>query len=204
MDTNTDGRLGPLFHGTRSASGRRILREGFRRSASCSYTGTGICLSESLSVAYEYGEYGEYGAGGCVLEAWVAPSARWTEGIKAPEGRFDVGEAYDRFFECSGNDAVRDFWGNVWVVWNPAVLVAVRRLTFREALRRLCAEFEEDGPDCGYNGAVSDYAGIWWGRETSDPNVTRFPEHLSMVRQRLQRMVGRCRSERVMPTGQPG
>ena len=180
------------------------MREGFRRSASCSYTGTGICLSESLSVAYEYGEYGEYGAGGCVLEAWVAPSARWTEGIKVPEGRFDVGEAYDRFFECSGNDAVRDFWGNVWVVWNPAVLVAVRRLTFREALRRLCAEFEEDGPDCGYNGAVSDYAGIWWGRETSDPNVTRFPEHLSMVRQRLQRMVGRCRSERVMPTGQPG
>ena len=37
-------------------------------------------------------EYGEYGAGGCVLEAWVAPSARWTEGIKVPEGRFDVGE----------------------------------------------------------------------------------------------------------------
>ena len=51
MDTSTDGRLGPLFHGTRSASGRSILREGFRRSASCSYTGTGICLSESLSVA---------------------------------------------------------------------------------------------------------------------------------------------------------
>jgi len=201
METITDSCLGPLYHGTRNVRGRRIVREGFRRSASCSYTGTGVCLSESLTVAYEYGEYE---AGGCVLEAWIAPSARWSEGIKAPQGRFDVGEAYDRFFECSGNDAAREFGGNVWVVWNPAVLVAVRRLTPREALRRLCAEFEEDGPDCGYNGVASDYASLWWGRETRDPNITRFPEHLSALRQRLQRLVGWSRSERVAAAAQPG
>lgn len=160
-----------------------------------------ICLSESLTVAYEYGMYE---TGGCVLEAWVAPSARWTDRIKAPEGRFDVGEAYDRFFECSGNDAVRDFGGNVWVVWNPAILIAVRRLSQRDALRRLCAEFEEDGPDCGYNGVASEYASIWWGREASDYNLTRFPENLSTLQQRLLRLVGRCRSTRVAQAGQPG
>ena len=89
MDTVADGRLGPLFHGTRNASGRRILQEGFRRSSSRSYTGTGICLSESLTVAYEYGMYE---TGGCVLEAWVAPSARWTDRIDAGGGRHTQGE----------------------------------------------------------------------------------------------------------------
>lgn len=203
MDTTTDGRLGPLYHGTRSASGRRILREGFRRSASLSYTGTGICLSESLTLAYEYGMYE---TGGCVLEACIAPVARWTDGIDAEGGRHTKGESWDRFFLNSGNDAVRGFGGNVWVVWNPAVLVAVRRLSHREALQRLCAEFEEDGPDCGYNGVVSDYASIWWGVEASDPNLRRFPEPLStlQMRLRLRRMVGRCRSERVAVTGPPG
>lgn len=200
MDTVADGRQGPLFHGTRNAAGRRILREGFRRSASRSYTGTGICFSESLTVAYEYGMYE---SGGCVLQACIAPAARWTDRIDAVGGRHTKGEAWDRFFLHSRNDAVRGFGGNVWVVWNPAVLVAVRRLSHREALWRMCAEFEEDGPDCGYNGVVSDYASIWWGVEASDPNLRRFPEHLSTLQVRLRSMVGRCRSERVAVTGPP-
>lgn len=32
---------------------------------------------------------------------------------------------------------------------------------------------------------VSGYASIWWEQEASDPNLTRFPEHLSMLQKRL-------------------
>ncbi len=191
METQAATPLGPLYHGTRAAIGRRILRDGFRRSASRSYTGTGICLSESITVAYEYGMYE---TGGCVLEAWLAPIARWTDRIDSDGGRLSVGEAWDRFFVRSGNDAVRGFGGNVWVVWNPAVLVSMRRLSHGDAIRRMCAAFDEDGPDCGYNGVASEYASIWWGCEARDLNLTRFPEEERTLRQNLQRFLGRSRS----------
>ena len=91
METQAATLLGPLYHGTRAAIGRRILRDGFRRSASRSYTGTGICLSESITVAYEYGMYE---TGGCVLEAWLAPIARWTDRIDSDGGRLSVGDRF--------------------------------------------------------------------------------------------------------------
>lgn len=191
MDTPSNDHPGPLYHGTRNASARRILNGGFHRSASRSYTGTGICLSESLTVAYEYGQYE---TGGCVLEAWLHPTARWTDRIDEQDGRDTSRDAWDGFFERTGNDAVRSFGGNVWVVWNPAVLVSVRRLSHREAIRRLCQAFDEDGPGCGYNGVVSDYASLWWGQEAQDPNLTRFPDHERALRRRLQRFVGRSRA----------
>ncbi|UEC01661.1 hypothetical protein [Burkholderia vietnamiensis] len=191
METQTTVPLVPLYHGTRAASARSILHDGFRRSASRSYTGTGICLSESITVAYEYGMYE---TGGCVLEARLASSACWTDKIDGEGDRCTVGEAWDRLFVRKHLDAVRSFGGNVWVVWNPAALVSVRRLSHREAIRRLCAAFDEDGPDCGYNGVASEYASIWWGREAQDPNLMRFPEEEKTLRQNLQRFVGRCRS----------
>lgn len=55
MDVKNTVQATPLYHGTRDAAARIILPEGFRRSRSRSCTGTGICLSESLTVAYEYG-----------------------------------------------------------------------------------------------------------------------------------------------------
>jgi hypothetical protein len=142
MDTSTTCLIGPLYHGTRDTAARTILREGFRRSRSRSYTGTGICLSESLTVAYEYGMYE---AGGCVLEARLAPNASWTDRLDSK----DISRhAWDEFFAESGMDAVRGFGGNVWVVWNPAVLVSITRLTQREAIQCLCPELDEDG-HCG-------------------------------------------------------
>ena len=70
---------------------------------------------------------------------------------------------WDDFFKTSGLDAVRACAGNVWVVWNPQTLVLFRRLTYREAIRQLCAQFDRDGPDHGYNAMVSDSVGIWLG-----------------------------------------
>ncbi len=180
--------IGPLYHGTRDAAARVILREGFRRSRSRSYTGTGVCLSESLTVAYEYGMYE---TAGCVLETWLSPSARWTDSFDGKAGSKD---AWDDFFVRAGIDAIRAFGGNVWVVWTPGVLVSVRRLSHREAIRRLCAEFDEDGPACGYNAVVSDYASIWWKQDAADPNLTRFPDHHRQLTERLTRCVGRPHS----------
>jgi len=190
MDTPAPHLIGPLYHGTRAAAARAILREGFRRSRSRSYTGTSICLSESLTLAYEYGMYE---TGGCVLEAWLAPTACWTDRL---DGLNTRGDAWDEFFAKSGTDAVRGFGGNVWVVWNPAVLVYINRMTHREAIRRLCAEFDEDGPHCGYNGVVSDYASLWWKQDATDPNLIRFPDHCRQLLARLKRFVGCTHSTR--------
>ena len=190
MDTQLPRLIGPLYHGIRDTTASAILRAGFRRSRSRSYTGTGVCLSESLTVAYEYGMYE---TGGCVLEARLAPSARWTDRL---DGRNTQGDVWDAFFADSGMDAVRGFGGNVWVVWNPAALVSITRLSHREAIRCLCAEFDEDGPDCGYNGVVSDYANLWWKQDATDPNLTRFPDHRQQLMARLKRFVGCTHSTR--------
>lgn len=194
MDTDNSILDQPLYHGTRDATGRAILRTGFRRSSSRSYTGTGICLSESLSVAYEYGTYE---TGGCVLEARLSPATRWTDRVDgASDGYRPAVHAFDTFFRRSGMDALRTFGGHVWVVWAPGVLVSVRRLGHREAVQRLCAEFEQEGPECGYNGLANDYASIWWKREASDPNLTRFPDHQRELTARLKRLMGRTHSPR--------
>ena len=76
------------------------------------------------------------------------------------------------------------------------MLVSVRRLSHREAVQRLCVEFDEDGPDCGYNGPVSDYASIWWRQDASDPNLTRFPDYHRQLVARLRRFRGRAHSAR--------
>ena len=57
--------IGPLYHGTSRAAAGSILKQGFRRSRCASYTGTGVCLSERLSIAYEYGAY-ETGGAACL------------------------------------------------------------------------------------------------------------------------------------------
>src|SRR6218665_2131400 len=190
MATDNPLQATPLYHGTRDASARIILRDGFRRSRSRSYTGTGICLSESLTVAYEYGMYE---TGGCILEARFSPHARCADwfGDTTPSR-----DGWDANFEASGLDAVRAYGGTVWVVWTPGVLVSVRRMSPREAIRRLCAEFDEDGPQCGYNGVVQDYASIWENQAARDPNLTRFPDHHRELTARLQRMTGRTQSTR--------
>lgn len=188
MDTPTTAADRPLYHGTRDAAARAILRDGFRRSPSRNYTGRGVCLSESLTVAYEYGMYE---TGGCVLESRLSPTARWTDRF---DDKANSKDAWDDFFVRSGMDAIRAFGGNVWVVWTPCVLVSLRRLSHREAIQRMCAEFDEDGPDCGYNAVVQDYASIWWKQAMADPNLARIPDHHRQLAARLQRMTGRAHS----------
>ncbi|MDR1646633.1 MAG: hypothetical protein LBR88_01150 [Zoogloeaceae bacterium] len=135
-----------------------------------------------------------YETGGCVLEARLSPTARWTDRFDAEGNSKD---AWDDFFIRSGLDALRAFDGNVWVIWNPGVLVSLRRLGHREAIQRLCNEFDEDGPECAYNALVSDYADIWWKRETSNECFTRFPDYRQQLMARLQRFAGRAHSTKV-------
>ena len=141
-------------------------------------------------------EYGMYETGGCVLQTWLSSTARWADrrGCITLERAADR-NTWDDFFETSGLDAVRAYGGNVWVVWNPQALTLVRRLSHREALQGLCAQFDSDGPDHGYNGVVSDYAGIWWGREAEDPNLRRFPDHLRRLQRTLKRCMDRTQSQ---------
>jgi hypothetical protein len=197
MTAHPSDLIGPLYHGTRAQAAKAILRDGFRRGRSRSYTGTGICLSESISVAYEYGMYE---TGGSILQAWLSPTARLADRsgcmpLECAAGR----DTWDDYFATSGLDAVRAYGGNVWVVWSPQVLIHVSRLSHREAVRRLCAEFDADGPDCGYNGVVSDYASIWWEQSAENPNLVRFPDHRNELERTLKRFVGRTHSQQ-LPT----
>ena len=197
MDTQQSSLIGPLYHGTRAQAATTILRQGFRRGRSRNYTGTGVCLSEAISVAYEYGMYETRG---CVMQIWLSPAARWADksGCLSLE-RGAERDTWDDFFAGSGLDAVRVYGGNVWVVWNPEVLIQRHRLSHREAIRRLCAEFDQDGPDCGYNGVAGDYAAIWWGRANEEPNLIRFPDHLRQLERTLERFVGHTHSQGLLP-----
>lgn len=198
MKTPLDNSLiGPLYHGTRAASAKSILRSGFLRSRSRSYTGTGVCLTEEISIAYEYGIYE---TGGRILEVWLSESTTWRDSAGVPRLEQPVDrDDYDDFFKASQLDAVRSYGGNVWVLWTTSSAVQIRALTHREALRMLCESFEADGPDCGYNNVVSDYASVWWGTADNDPNLTRFPEYRRRLENALIRHVGRVRSPRIAP-----
>jgi len=124
MDTSTTRLIGPLYHGTRDTAARTILREGFRRSRSRNYTGTGICLSESLTLAYEYGMYE---TGGCVLEARLAPSARWTDHLAA------WNEAFLRsyFTHPNGPGKLVRYRGGAYAFWREMLDGRFRRFPER-------------------------------------------------------------------------
>lgn len=145
-----------LFHGTSVRNAGKILSEGFQRAKKGSYTGTGVNLSECITVSYEYGEYENRG---CVLQVSLHPDAKW-ENLDL---RASLGMSLDKYFEQTGLDAVSTFGGNVWVVWNPEVITDIRKLDHTEAVALLLARFQEDGPNCGYNGVAGDYSELFWG-----------------------------------------
>jgi hypothetical protein len=143
-----------LYHGTTRAAARRIESGGFRPSRSGHYLGRGVCLSESMSVAYEYGAYED---GGVVLEVRLGPATRWDDAA---------------LLAGCHVDAVRAFGGNVWHVAPQCTLALVRRLSKTEAHALLADEFTADGPDVAYNGVVQDLAEAHWpgspGRVTGE------------------------------------
>lgn len=148
-----------LFHGTTAKNAASIVKNGFRRARKQSYTGTCICLTEAFCVAYEFGAYEE---GGRILKCRLKPEAQVFEldGEVVDGERFD----YDRHCQENGNDAIKAYYGNVWAIWNPAAIEIVGVLSHAEALKTLCAEFDTDGSDVGYNGVADHLAEIWRGR----------------------------------------
>lgn len=157
-----------LYHGTRMSTAERIATGGFQRASRSTYTGTGINASEFMATAYEYGSYETDGA---VLAFDLAQGSTWeSSGLGGPPGGFD------RYFRRTGIDALCCFGGNVWVIWNPAVIVSRRVLSHGQALLQMCREFDADGPDVAYNGCIQDYSDTWWGRKEVLPG-DRWAQH---------------------------
>lgn len=175
-----------LYHGTRRGAAQAILKSGFRHSKSRSYTGRGVCLSEAITIAYEYGMYE---TGGTVLEVRLAPQTVWAEGSRAIQG-----EAFDRLFKQSRLDALNTFGGNVWILWNCDRVLSIRELAHQEAIQKLTEAFDSDGPGCGYNNVIDDYASIWWNQEEASNHLQRFPEHRDSLFKTLRQFTGRVRS----------
>lgn len=142
-----------LYHGTRRAKANKILTDGFKRSEIPSYTGTGVNLSESITIAYEYGPYE---SNGCVLEVELAEDANIND-----IGNITTSDLM--FTENPGLDAINSYHGNVIVVWNTSKIKAVRILPKREAVKLLKEKFKEDGNNCAYNGFVQDHCEAYWG-----------------------------------------
>ena len=128
-----------LYHGTTNYRARRILASGFKREEGTgSYTGSASCLSEHISIALPYGDYR---AGGCVLAVTLQPSTRFREmpiGIGRPD--------YDRWFMTEGEQALKTFNGNVWLLWDSVCAHTIRRLTCSDAIKILTGEFTAEGP----------------------------------------------------------
>jgi len=181
------GSIPVLYHGTSLAAAKKICRSGFKRSRQDSYTGHGVCLSESITVAYEYGLYEE---AGCVLEVILHPETRWSDGT----GRDRVGSSYDELFRDHPVDALCTFSGNVWILWDVAIPATVRIMTHKEAIVQMTKEFDANGADVGYNNVIDDYATIWWGQEQSSPHLQRYPDDLAELKARLQSFTGRATS----------
>lgn len=153
-----------FFHGTSLENARQIRQSGFRRGSTPTYTGTGINLTPLAVLAYEYGTYE---AKGCILTVEVEASAR-----TASVDTYCLSDSFWR--DHPQVDAVSLCGGNVWVVWNTSVLKVTSQLSHDEALARLVSEFEEDGPNCAYNGLVGDYAEVYWKRPLTQCSASNY------------------------------
>ncbi len=146
-----------LYHGTSTARASAIRRGGFRRSKSASYTGTAINLADTVCMAWEYGP----DRGGKILEVTLSPKTRWENDNR------DADWNCDARFAGGELDALRAFGGNVWLLWNPEMVVGIRALTLKEIMVKALAEWRADGRDVGYNGDMGQLADLYWNGEAA-------------------------------------
>lgn len=153
-----------LFHGTSRHRARSILRSGFRRATDpdASYTGTAINLSESATIAYEYGDYENEG---CVLEVMLRPGTVFSSAIDSVSGQSPGRRLDNWFLENCDAAAVKLYCGNVWLIWDTSCIQSIHMLTKREATIAVAECLQKDGPEFAYNASVQDIADAYWGRE---------------------------------------
>jgi hypothetical protein len=148
-----------LYHGTRATAAQKILRDGFKRPSARSYTGTAINLTESMTVAYEYGAYENRGA---VLRIRLRPEIAWSDGLR--EDPSELGRGSDALLDSGTLQALKTYGGNVWLT-TPSAIASIERLEHRDAVGLLLQEIAADGKDCGYNSVVQTYA-TWFRGES--------------------------------------
>jgi hypothetical protein len=143
------------LHGTTAARAKIILEQGFKLPSKPSYVGRAICLTPSITLAYEYGAKEDRGV---VLECRIRSDAKFA----GPPADYRDNPSTDMAKHCHTSKADwMQAWGDMAIVSNPAVIEEIRILPFDEVLKRMVAEFEANGSDFGYNGRVADYAEIW-------------------------------------------
>ncbi|AEF88651.1 hypothetical protein DelCs14_1619 [Delftia sp. Cs1-4] len=184
--------IGPLYLGAKEDVIPPFLRPSFdgerpRRSAA-----PPVLLSSNFAQAYAQGTYEEDGS---VLEVWLHKGTRWR--YRPTPFEFGCGEPpiAPPAGERRGLDCIRLGAGELWYVWDPAVVTLVRRLRHSEAIPLLCAAFDEAGAGATYKeGVVADYASIWWDRAHENPrlSVLKYRQRLEAV---LRRHMGRKRAQ---------
>jgi hypothetical protein len=141
-----------IYHGTSIMNAKSILAHQFTRSTDTSYTGTGICFSESMSISYEYGAYEH---NGCILACELTQDSLITDiGLNCVTDQY--------FIDHPQIDGITSYGGNVVVIWNPHVIFNIKKLTKFEAFKQLCQEFKDDGDNVAYNYPVQDHCDAYW------------------------------------------
>jgi hypothetical protein len=145
------------YHGTTSKNAKSILKNGFRRGSSPSYTGTGVNLTESMTIAYEYGSYENNSV---VLAVRLAENCNLVH-----LNQYSISDSY--FLENPEVDAVSLFGGNVIIVWNLDCICIkdITKLPHLQSVEVMLKEMAEDGVSMGYNGWVEDYRNALFGDE---------------------------------------
>jgi len=134
-----------FYHGTSLTNANNILAGGFKRSDVPSFTGTGVNLTECMTISYEYGGY----EGGAILKCEVSQSANIID--------HDSYRDLDDFFKANPHiDGVSLYGGNVVVIWNADVITKTEIMKADDITHRLHEEFEGGGPNMAYNGNTQD------------------------------------------------
>ena len=157
-----------LYHGTKRAAAKKILTGGFKRAKRASYTGTATNLTECLSTAWEYGDPFNAGA---ILKVTLKPETRWQDSHTAATREGGMLESVDKLFEAGELDALKTYYGNVWLMWNPECVSSIELVVPTIALRELAGLLVSEGPEMGYNADVASYAGIIWGEKPSQSEL---------------------------------
>jgi hypothetical protein len=162
-----------LYHGTRAAAARKILTEGFTRPARGSYTGHAVNLTESITIAYEYGCYEERGA---ILRVRLKPGIAWRDDQAPPD---EFGRRTDALLDAGVFGALKTYGGNVWLT-TPSAIADIELVRHEEAVGLLITAIAANGPNHGYNGLVQDFADFFHGQPSRDPGLDRTVKRMKL------------------------
>lgn len=166
------------YHGTARKYANTIIKSGFQRTTTSSYTGTGVNLTDSMTTAYEYGSYDDSGV---VLKVYLKDNSN----IANLNNQHSLSDDY--FAENPDIDAASICGGFIVIVWNIEIVEKIELFSHLDAVKIMFREMATDGINMGYNGWVEDYRNLFFGDE---------PHNIpSKLENKLESLISECKND---------